>query len=517
MYKVLVVDDEELICLGIQSMIQRLGLAEIDGVLLAANAADAELLMSSARPSIVITDIQMPGTNGLEMIKTLAGSHGEAKFIVLSGYDEFQYAREAMKLGVMDYLLKPASMGELKNVLENAVAALNLEKQSSTEARELKYRQMLLENNLRRLFTARSPDEFDVRNVFGRVRQYFPYEEFTIGMICCDGAAVTKAGAAGADLQDSGEGWQSAGFVNDRGVEVIVVNHSLNLQYSDILRIVKVFAVVDINSPGRGTATAMSGRGSGIESLVPLYRQAEKALSYRIIMDDAEVIGYTDIKDRPLDTVFVDRKLNELHELLNFPKEEQLSDFIDGLFSRDTLANQSIDCVSRLFGGVNRQLNSLAPNLASSVEEHAKPFESLSTLQEVRISLKETAYRMIKTLKEEEQEKTAMANIMNYIRSNMGNEISLAVVANRASISYTHFSRLFKKRAGMNFSDFLKKVRMEEAKRLLDDPANKVFEVALKVGYNDPKHFTRAFRQYCGVSPMEYRSESNARNLPGVH
>lgn len=515
MYTVLVVDDEELICQGIKSMIERLNHPGVSKVLLAYTAAEARSVIRSSSPDIVFTDIQMPGENGLEMIQSLVSESLRIKFVVISGYDEFQYAREALKLGVLDYLLKPASIDELRDVLDNAVSVLNLEKRDSSEAKEQIYRRLLLENNLRKLFLYKSADDFDVRNILERLRPFFPHECYTLGIIRPNAGSVRRDASPAGPGEDAGgvgfragEGWQASELRNEAGNEVVVVNHDSDLPPREVIS-----AIVSAVSGEEDATAGISSRGSGIESLTQLYRQAGKALSYRLLCG-AAVIEFSSIRDRAADAAFTDAKLEEFAKLVKSPDEKRLSDAIDSLFSAQSLSGHSIECVERLYHGVGRQLGSLAVSgKPDAGEDAAPPFDSFGTLGDVRIHLKETAYRRIKAMKEEESEKTVMASTMNYIRDNIGNEISLAVAANRASVSYTHFSRLFKKQTGMNFSEFLMKARMEEAKRLLCDPTLRIYEIAAKVGYSDPKHFTRAFRLYYGASPAECRSGANCQAL----
>lgn len=525
MYTVLVVDDEELICQGIKSMIERINHPEISEVFIADNALKAKLIIRDLHPSIVITDIQMPGVSGLEMIRSSNSEPNKIKFIVLSGYDDFQYVRESLKLGVMDYLLKPASMFELSTVIDNAVLSLNMEKRNSGYEDELKYWQKFLENNLRRVFMYKSVDDFDVIVIFDRIRKFFQYESFTIGIVRFMGnsgsgesgsSEGTGFGEEGNSI--SGPGWQAIGFVNDNGDEAVVVNHASALQSTNISAITKDLVCKKENCPGNGMTVALSNSSCGIESLIVLYRQAEKSLSYKLIMSQAEVIDFASIKDKPIDTAYSDRMLNELRELLKFPKEEKISSYIDDVFSLESLSNRSIDCTFRLYIGTCRQLTGMASAGQQMLrEEFSRPFESFTALRDIRIYLKEAAYQSIKTLKEEGIAKTVIASTMNYVRENLGKDISLAVAANRANVSYTHFSRLFKKQTGMNFSEYLTKARMEEGKRMLDDPALKIYEIAGKVGYSDPKHFTRAFRLFYGISPMEYRSKTVSLHVPYPH
>ncbi len=514
MYKVLVVDDEKVICLGIKSMIERLNNPEIAEVLTATGAAEAEAMIRTSVPEIVITDIRMPDIDGLEMIKNI-NSHGEnIKFIVLSGYDEFQYAKEALKLGVMDYLLKPASIHELKIVLEKAVTALNGIKGHSDRNGEATYRQLFIENNLSKLFLYENPDEADVRNILSKVRHLFPYDGFYIGIVAFDNGpgaeedtpSVTEVVPLEEGHFCSGNGWSATGFYNYNKEKVIVVNCSVNVRDEDIPNVIREMVMPLKSCPGRSFKIALSCKGSSVESLHSLYRQSEKALSYRIVMGDCEIIEYCRIKDKPQNLPFVERKLSEFSELLNSMRADKISDFADAVFHEGFFEKQSIDCLSNLFKGMNRLLeNHIALNHLHVDAGFIKAFHTFTSLKDIRIYFKESIYNLMTAVNEENKERTVMAITMNYIRENLGKNINLAIAANRAGISYAHFSRLFKKQTGMNFSDYLMKVRMEEAKKLLDDPANKIYDISARVGYEDPKHFTRAFKLYFGVSPKDCR------------
>jgi two-component system, response regulator YesN len=123
-YRVLIIDDEEVICAGMRSMVEQLGLPEIGEVALAYDGEEAVARFREKRPDIVITDIRLHDMSGLDVIRQAQRLDPRPRFIVLSGYDDFGYAQEAIRLGVVDYVLKPASREELEAALKAAMLSL---------------------------------------------------------------------------------------------------------------------------------------------------------------------------------------------------------------------------------------------------------------------------------------------------------------------------------------------------------------------------------------------------------
>lgn len=246
MCNLLIVDDEEIICKGIKSMIQRMDNPRIQEVYTATELCEIKSIVVEVKPEIIITDINMPEINGLQMAEDILEKNPDCRLIVLSGYDEFSYARRAIKFGVVDYLLKPASMGEVKNAIEKAMEQIN----------------------------------------------YFKHAK-----------------------------------------------------------------------------EQRTGRSNG-------------------------------------------------------------SDF---------------------------------------------------------------------------DEKTIIGRAKKFVRQNYYKNIDMAVVSNIVSMNYSYFSKLFKRETGMNFSEYITSVRMEEAKKMLDNPVSKIYEISESVGYDNPKYFSKVFKAHFGVSPEQYK------------
>lgn len=124
MYAVLVIDDDEVVCRSIRAKIDRLQLSGIGCILQSSSAEEAERLMLKEKPHIVLMDVSMPYKSGHELIRSVSQSLTQTQFIMLSGHDNFQYVRNAFKLGVLDYLLKPVRFGKLEDVLKSAIGVL---------------------------------------------------------------------------------------------------------------------------------------------------------------------------------------------------------------------------------------------------------------------------------------------------------------------------------------------------------------------------------------------------------
>lgn len=138
MYKLLIVDDEKMVREGLQDIIEYLKVPQIGPLLTARDGADALEVIAREEPPIVLTDLNMPGMGGLEMLRTLRERHQRHKIIVISGYDDFHLVKESFKLGVRDYLLKPVHSGDLAEVLNKTVHELQQEQQQDLEGHQSK-------------------------------------------------------------------------------------------------------------------------------------------------------------------------------------------------------------------------------------------------------------------------------------------------------------------------------------------------------------------------------------------
>lgn len=513
MYRILVVDDEELICAGIKTMIESLGRQDIGEIRLAYEGRDAIGIIHETRPDIVVTDIRLTDISGLDIIRDI-NKHGyDIKFIVLSGYEDFNYAKEAIKLGVVDYLLKPASLEELGAVLNSAVGSLQRQKLVK-DIDSGKYRKTIMESKLNRIFSNRTPVENMPQSMLDELLTDFQNEYFCSGIVRFESNVFSNREIDDIDeiitnLSDSllrqREITTNYFFDYSNGI-VLFFNCSDICRYSVLLEFMKALGHSLIGIKRTRLLSALSEMGSGAGSIMQLVSQCRGALAYRLLYNICDVIEYKDIKNKLKDTDTLDRELDELSVSWDGSAEgvNKLGNYIDRIFCSNVLKGLDIECIGRHYKRVLDAAGSLLRE-DRQIPGFSKDFGSFDSLSDLRIYLKETLHKISELLKNVPSDRTIADIAKRYIRENLSRDISLTVVANVVSMNYSYFSKLFKNQTGMNLSDYIIKTRMEEAKRLLNDPLKKINEICTMVGYPSPKHFTRAFKNYAGISPKDYQ------------
>jgi YesN/AraC family two-component response regulator len=517
MYNVLIVDDEELICLGIKSIIDRLGIWDIAEVFTACDALTAEKTADENKTNIVITDIKMPGINGLEFIRNLKYKKPNCRFIVLSGYDEFDLAREALKLGVLDYIIKPAQVDTIKNVLVAAIESIKkqeaLEKEQENQFQQKN--NACLENVLNRLFSSAFGSAYDQSPTgLGIIEDVFRLPSFCIGLMSfkekvggCKVEGIVEHARTVFRSSSTMNGCVGFIFINLKRELVIVFNMPFGEDYSrarDFLSALSHAFKVEIDFD---CTLSISDIQQGITCLAGLYEQAREAISYQLLKPSCRIFEYRMYCDKENGQEELTAYINRVSNGVNNLGGRRTTDWIDSIFSYEALGNKSIRFVRCLFEKVELGLMKMVTDgIPERTRYQAVTFNQFMNLNEIRVYLKKLFLYANETAITVSRSKTLIQRTIKLILENYHRDITLSMVANEVSMNYTYFSAFFKEQTGMNFSQYLIKVRMEAAERMLNDPTNRVFEISRKVGYDNPKHFTRAFRNYFGTSPNEFRS-----------
>jgi two-component system response regulator YesN len=148
----------------------------------------------------------------------------------------------------------------------------------------------------------------------------------------------------------------------------------------------------------------------------------------------------------------------------------------------------------------------------SSLNYRISKFESIYNFENISIYIEELkelldqVNKKILAINSKSCNNNCLLRAVEFIQNNSDKQINLAVVANYVSMNYTYFSETFKEYTGDNFVNYLKKIRIEKAKKLLTDSECKIYEIAAKVGYDDSKHFSKTFKKLTGLTPNEYRN-----------
>jgi two-component system, response regulator YesN len=514
--RILLVEDEPAFHKALAKMIADSG-ANWDVCGEAENGREAVRMVEELRPELVVTDIRMPLMDGLELLRQGKMLCPDTEFIVVTGYQDFQYAQTALRLGAMDLLVKPCSKPEIDAALARAETAV-LEKQARSRKEENE-RQLLQESVLRALLL-RLPHKQEAvaeleDKLIGRqlivieVSDFFPtekrYEErdlpllqFAVLNILGDvleqhrleGLALLVESASYAVFADDAQDVQR--YVA-AACEVLVKLLGLPVKTGHAGRIDRMKELPDSyeamrDSFGPGGVSQRDGRAAA-SSAINLGRQ-------RLIQ--SQVSAFVSAGQSELLAGYLERLLQTMSGMTGESwKIEALS---------ISLALQ--DAARRLLE-LKEETNTLAERM-DALNDCVDP-EAASRWLRIEMDRFLSAYAAWRR----QYSESTIATAMRYIEEHYAESLSLMQVASHVHLNASYFSHLFKKETGHSFVNYLVQVRMDRAKQLLRNTDLSVTEVAGIVGYDLPNYFAKLFRQSTGISPKEYRRDAAARGESG--
>lgn len=519
-YKVLLVDDEPLILRSLRVAVpwEELGLT-IAGE--AKNGETALQLIGETSPHIVISDIRMPVLDGIALMKQVLPRSAQLIFIFISGYGEFEYAREALRAGAFDYLLKPIDHEELTDMLVRARERLDRQRENE---------QMLLSvQTLSLLARERMLAEFTLGNP--RPLQHLKWLENSELEQDYFMAVVRLDDYAGLTARWSAEEKQLWLFAVRNILEEWSMQHgalSVFPFYSgEWILLFPAGAAANRRELGEqliggirryaklNCSVGISRITRGIDQLSTVYPLAAQALYQRFYSGEAGVFideetaapGSREVKyPKELEQALMEsiRTLNLERMLTLF---DELAVFIEAQALPQKLAGHLILELSVV---LYRQFEHLNTHSEWSVESLLTRLNDLGTLsgmiEALKTEFREWLEQSHKTAVREDG-RSIIEKAKRYIEANYHKDLSIEEVSEVADLSISHFCTLFKQISGYTFLEFVTHCRMENAKYILRSSSVKVYQVAPLVGYQDPRYFTQVFKKATGKTPTEYREE----------
>ncbi|MDO4306660.1 MAG: response regulator [Eubacteriales bacterium] len=472
MKSLLVVEDEKMIRQGIVTMIRRSPVM-VEEILECRNGEEALEILHSRQIDVMFTDIRMPKMDGIALIGHLESLPNPPKTIVVSGYDDFSYAVEAMRGGVLDYLLKPIEREKLYELLEKLETELKADEQKHKRELEIGRKELRY-----LLLNPQVPQE-----ELAEMEQRFFSEKYRV-CICSDLPEIENSGS----VQLCGLDGQTVFLVKEGGLEElterILAGHCLG-----------------ISRAYQGVRLLWEAYGEALAARKRAFVTGKHAVFYEnpAVNDEKEQEEIPDTFPEQFVHLFGTEKIqtgmNRLENYYFMAKhgsvdEERILDVTREILDKIlTTYKNVIELDMDGYLGLKQPL----------------AFESAAGFME---RFKDWAYRTNQRLTEEFEDyrnKGKISQAVAYIHENYDKELNMAVVSNHISMNYSLFSLSFKQYTGMNFVNYLKMIRIREAKRLLEETDEKIIDISQKVGYENEKHFMKTFKSVCGVSPSEYR------------
>ncbi|MBN9654719.1 response regulator [Halobacillus sp. GSS1] len=506
MMKVVVVDDERMIRLGIKAMIER-KFTETD-IMLAADGKEGLELCRNHPIDLVITDIKMPHMDGIQLIEHLHERETPPLVIILSGYDDFSYAKQAIQFQVMDYLLKPVDRNELFALIHKAKE--KLETKLSLQKDEDEY----LVNQLNYMLLNPKMNEEKVEEA---VRK-FQLHQYSSGFYA--GVFQWKSHQSTLTRDDFFQHIVNQVQKYDDVSLCFVDSYENLVVFTECLE--GLYAVFEENpfDIASHIAAGISDQHVSMGKLVEAYEQAKEALAYQFIFPHQKILTYGQVKAKKDDCTMVNKPLiQKIFNMLGTNRNDEIRLSLVHLFNIEEVKECRISCLEELNDAINRDLFDQAFNqigmesievfkLYDQVGDMSN-FENVYDYFHAVENLTIRLHEYMKEMKSVYSGETILDKAIAFIHENAHKDLNMAVVSNHVSLNYSYFSHAFKDYTGNNFVDYLKKVRIEKAKKLLADPNHKIFEISEQVGFGNSKQFSRVFRDLEGVSPKEYREKLN--------
>lgn len=504
-YKVLLIDDEPIIRKGLKNIInwEQFG-CEVCGE--AQNGDEGLLMIDNLCPDIVFTDIKMPEMTGLEMISEINQDKNNMKIIVLTGFRDFEYVKEALILGAFDFLLKPTKLADIKKVVGRAIAELDMQKGkneliSNLEKRYSKKLPLLREKFLYDIMMGIITNENEIAEAKKEFELDISNYIVLLASTGMEGAKVINYGALHTFCEMLGEDYVliPVGITNKKSAFIVDTPDDVELLYSKCLQLQKMMR----DSFDMYICIAVSEPTVGIEKILMSYTQCQKAERLMGVMGEGAFMLYSDIKNNA--EKYTDTKLLGIGRLIldslkSGAQDEEawyITDLEAELKRRDTLGEHERKIVLQIIDNIFEAV----PDISVVVDRTQDVFTLVGSLRKLYGS---AASQNIKA--SQNNMKLILKKAIIFLEENYYKSITLRQVADAVYVSPFYISRMFTRQLGKTMTEYLNDIRIKKACELLKDVEYKVYQVGEMVGIPDAHYFSRIFKKQMSVTPSDYRN-----------
>ncbi|MDF2802674.1 MAG: two-component response regulator [Anaerocolumna sp.] len=535
LYTVILVDDEEEVRQAIINKLdwERIGFQVIG---YADNGEDALEIAERLRPDVVMTDIKMPFMDGLTLSSKLKQISKDIKIIVFSGFDDFEYAKEAIKLDVEEYILKPINAAELKGVFEHIKEKLDSEINRKRDIEQLrKYYLESLPIMKEQLLIGLLEGRLSRKRIGELMKSYemnLDYPYYMAGIVRTDNSPkrikaeedyIPQAELVTLSLKQIVDEnlTSSLEFISCFYLESIVVIALLRelKQSNEFIHTMDQICKSSYRILEQNTSAGIGLLCSDLMELNKSYQGAKNAIDYRILFDPNQAIYIKDVETQVNDRVVWDSRYTE--SILREIKLGEVEDLVKAIqelihyIKKSTISFQLyqislMEMITEIFKlGRAYQLDmDILFGADFNFNNKIYQFDSLEALKQWLMDICLKVRGSIRR-KRTDSAKLLIDKAQEYIGEHYCNsELSVDSLCSYLNVSATYFSTLFKRETSMNFVNYLTKVRMEKALQLLNTTDEKTYNVSTIVGYTEPNYFSYVFKKHYGVSPSNYRKNN---------
>lgn len=489
MNTVLIVEDEKMIRQGIRAIVQRSGVP-IQNIMECNNGQLALEILENQPVDVMFTDIRMPKMDGIELVEAMQKLEHKPLTVVISGYDDFSYAVQMMRLGVREYILKPIEREQVTAILKKFDEELAKADQSAQQAMEIGCQQLkylILNDNITRK---------EIQTVAQQFEKQLLNQEY---MVCCCGQSTEQT--------EKGGNYLFLGEIEESDVYIVGRTNKESLLQNEL----------------RDAYIGISGVHCGVSDLRAAYREAKSARIEAFLRVRHEVQYSAGLQDAASNHTAwneaaqeergrpVEERIRQIAQMIGTDRISGALKMTEQFFSEVKWGRHSAETFEKSINLLLDEILQIYRNALTENEVELARFRNLYQFAQIEELMEELTgwmigfHERIDTEFDDYRNKSRMEQAVAFIQENYATDLNMAVVSNHVSMNYSLFSYAFKQYTGKNFVNYLKEIRVNEAKRLLAETDMRVIEISQQVGYENEKHFMKIFKSVSGVSPTEYR------------
>ena len=529
MYRILIADDEGIMVESLKEIISREYAQDVE-IATAKTGRTAIEQAENFHPDIVFMDIQMQGINGIAAIREIRSFNTSCLFYVISAYDKFDYAKDAISLGVEKYIMKPVSRDVIIRTVEDGMRKVDQIREKRSDQLKIQEKLetiipvvengfvtgMLLSDDLRDEEYYRQLLEIREKNAYVEVIWFDPQNPE--GGLISPVESRVKAQENYMQIRSAIKSFQRSiiGPVMSDRIVVVVPHEDETITYDE-----RIEAINQMRSLLQRLSQMLSmrvragiGRICRFADLRMSYLEAVQALRdsrARVVhIEDISAHGiYED--DYPIE---LERDIFTALSRGDVPAvQEKVNVFFDWMVRHDPedLDSMPLKALGLVLRSEHEAFNAGSVNYAFDYrKDYLTQVNALSDSHEIRDWFQDNMTSIAATIQHQAQEKdeSTVTRACKYIHENFYRELSLDDVSKEVNVSPYYFSKLFKEEVGENFIDYLTALRIKNAKELLRRPVLSIREAGLQSGYADPNYFSRIFKKHTGKTPREWREQN---------
>lgn len=534
MYRILLADDEGIVINSLSMIITKNFESQFE-IETAKSGRMAIEVADRFRPDIIFMDIQMPGINGIEAMKEIRSILPSVIFVVLTAYDKFDYAKEAISLGVIDYLNKPYNQKSIVNVINKGIEELDMRREKRRQDLQTKERLEtvvpIIENGFISSIIFEEPFEEDIDNyksllgidssygymaavMFGDMQQGSHLTNAVGSAVKAQTVYYTKV----RDIIKDTFPDAVVGSISSNKIPLFVPRNDMSMEYNERDDLIEKSRVAVREMRNATDIQYRIGIG-GIKRLKNCHESYEEAL--KALYSTKGSVAHVD--DLPIAVSYEESYPsdieNEIFEKLRdgdvdgcLLSSGRFFDWMSGKYSDDVMSIKlkSLEFVLRAESDMYKSGGHLYE--FESRKNYLSDINDMASMEEIKTwfidKMKTAASNM--TTGTSDHTHYLIKQALEYIENNTEKDISLNEISEMLNISSYYFSKLFKEETGEGFVEFLTKKRVDKAKELLKDPAKSIKEVGSDCGYSDPNYFSRIFKKATGMTPTEYKERAGS-------